>query len=190
MLFLVGGSVFLLFYTWPLKHIGLGEPVVFVVWGPLMVGGGYYVITGEWSWDVVIAGSVYALGVTAVLFGKHIDKIPFDSQIGVRTLPVILGERNARYAVLGMIVAQYLAVAYLVATGALGLAMLGVALAFSRLRQTWKVFIEPKPSEPPEWYDASAWPLWYVSFAFLHNRRFGSLFLLGLVIDTAIVRLF
>ena len=41
------GIFFVLFYTWPLKYIGLGELAVIVVWGPLMVGGGYYVITGN-----------------------------------------------------------------------------------------------------------------------------------------------
>jgi 1,4-dihydroxy-2-naphthoate octaprenyltransferase len=30
-----------------LKHRGLGEPGVFVVWGPLMIGGTYYVTTGS-----------------------------------------------------------------------------------------------------------------------------------------------
>ena len=32
-----------------LKELGLGEVAAFVVWGPLMIGGGYYVITGHWS---------------------------------------------------------------------------------------------------------------------------------------------
>src|SRR5262245_14950190 len=47
---LAAGAFFVLFYTWPLKYIGLGEVAVIIVWGPLMVGGGYYSITGEISW--------------------------------------------------------------------------------------------------------------------------------------------
>jgi len=43
------GVFFVLFYTWPLKYIGLGEIAVLIVWGPLMIGGGYYVITGQWD---------------------------------------------------------------------------------------------------------------------------------------------
>ncbi len=42
------GVVFLTLYAGgpkPLKRIGLGEPAVFVVWGPLMVGGTFYVLT-------------------------------------------------------------------------------------------------------------------------------------------------
>ena len=46
----------MLFYTWPLKYIGLGEIAVLLVWGPLMIGGGYFVITGVWDWNVVLAG--------------------------------------------------------------------------------------------------------------------------------------
>jgi len=61
--FLLGSGAFLLlFYTWPLKYIALGEVAVFLVWGPLMVGGGYYVIAQRWDWNVVIAGIIYALG--------------------------------------------------------------------------------------------------------------------------------
>ncbi len=39
-----------------------------------MIGGGYYVITGQWNWNVVLASLPYALGPTTVIFGKHIDK--------------------------------------------------------------------------------------------------------------------
>src|SRR5208337_3712527 len=45
------GAAFVLLYTWPLKYLGLGEISVFLVWGPLMVGGGYYVLTRHWNWE-------------------------------------------------------------------------------------------------------------------------------------------
>ncbi len=48
------------------------------------------------------------------------------------------------------------------------------------------VYRQPKPATPPAWYPASAWPLWFVAFAFQHNRRFGSLFLLGLIADVVL----
>ncbi|MFP6655937.1 MAG: prenyltransferase, partial [Myxococcota bacterium] len=92
LLLLASGAFLVLFYTFPLKYIGLGEPAVLVVWGPLMVGGSYFVITGTWSQEVALASLAYALGPTAVLFGKHTDKIEFDRGKGIRTLPVLLGE--------------------------------------------------------------------------------------------------
>ena len=72
------GIFFVLFYTWPLKYFGMGEPAVLVVWGPLMVGGTYYVVTGRFDWNVALASLPFSLGATAVLFGKHIDKLDAD----------------------------------------------------------------------------------------------------------------
>ena len=115
--FLALGAFFVLFYTWPLKYIALGEIAVLLVWGPLMIGGGYYVVAGQWDWNVVVASLPYTLGVTTVIFGKHIDKFTVDKAKGIHTLPVVLGETLARYTVLGMIALQYLSVIYLVAIG-------------------------------------------------------------------------
>ncbi len=186
---LLAGALLAVFYTWPLKHVGLGEPAVLVTWGPLMVGGGYYAITGVWSWQVVLASLPYALGVTAVLFGKHIDKLPGDRERGVRTLPVLLGDAAARTTVLVMVAAQYLLVGYLVATRYLGWLLLLVLGALPLLRYLVPVFRHEKPAAPPEGYPVDAWPLWYVSFAFVHNRRFGALYLLGLGADAILTRL-
>ena len=91
------GAFFVLFYTWPLKYIALGEVAVLVVWGPLMIGGGYYVLTHNWNWYVVLASLPYVLGVTTVIFGKHMDKRQIDKEKRIYTLPVIIGEKAARY---------------------------------------------------------------------------------------------
>ncbi len=175
------GAFFVLFYTWPLKYIGLGEIAVLIVWGPLMIGGGYFVVTGQWSWTVVLAGLPYALGVTTVIFGKHIDKCDADRAKHIHTLPVILGERNSRYAAMAMMALMYVLVIGLVLTGFFHWIMLVVLLALTILRTVWPQFRQPKPAAPPEWYPKDAWPLWFVSFAFLHNRRYGLLFLAGLI---------
>src|SRR4051812_8899323 len=42
-----------------LKELGLGEVAAFVVWGPLMIGGGYYVITGRLSGAAYLAAIPY-----------------------------------------------------------------------------------------------------------------------------------
>ena len=92
--FALAGLFISVFYVAPplkLKHHGLGEPGVFVVWGPLMIGGTYYVTAGTlpaWVW---IATLPYAIIVTTVLIGKHVDKYEQDSARGIHTLPVILG---------------------------------------------------------------------------------------------------
>ena len=175
------GAFFVLFYTWPLKYIGLGELAVLIVWGPLMIGGGYFVVTGVWDWNVVLAGLPYALGATTVIFGKHIDKYADDRAKGIATLPVLLGERNARYAALAMMALQYALVLYLVGSGYFTPAPLLALLALRTVPLVAGVYLRPKPEQRPAEYPAETWPLWYVAFAFLHNRRFGLLYLLGLI---------
>jgi len=181
---MLAGAFFVLLYTWPLKYYGLGEPAVLLVWGPLMVGGTYYVLAGAWSWDVTWLSLVFALGPTTVLFGKHTDKLGADRAKGVNTLPVILGEQRARHWVLAMIAAQYLLCAALVIAGRFGWPLLLVLAGLPLLPRLLGVFSAPKPRAAPADYPADTWPLWFAAHAFLHTRRFTSLFLLGLLLDT------
>ena len=111
------------------QYIALGELAVLIVWGPLMIGGGYYVVSGSWSWNVVLASLPYALGVTGVIFGKHIDKYEMDKERHIYTLPVVIGEKLARYCLIGMLVLQYVLVAYLVLIGFFTPVLLVVLLA-------------------------------------------------------------
>jgi len=181
------GAFFVLFYTYPLKYIALGEIAVLIVWGPLMIGGGYFVITGVWEWNVVLASLPYALGVTTVIFGKHIDKYDDDKVKGIHTIPVVIGEKSSRYVVIAMTLAQYLLVLYLVITRFFTPVLLIVFLALPIfIKYFLPMFRKPKPTERPEEYPEDAWPLWFVGAAFIHNRRYGLLFLLGLFADALI----
>ena len=184
--FMLAGAFFVLFYTWPLKHYGMGEPAVLLVWGPLMVGGTFYVVTGHWSWDVCWLSLVFALGPTTVIFGKHIDKLIEDKGKGVHSMPVILGDALSRKVVIGMLLAQYLLSAVLVATGSFSWPLLLVFLALPKLLQLLKIFNKTKPAEKPAGYPTEIWPLWFSAFAFSHTRILTSLFLTGVLIDVVV----
>lgn len=185
------GAFFLLFYTWPLKYFALGEIAVFLVWGPLMVGGGYYVIAGNWSWDATLVGVVYALGVTTVIFGKHIDKIIVDREKRIHTLPVLLGEKVSRFAVMGMMVLPYLLVVYLIAAGSFSPVLLITLFALPRLRQVMPAFFKPKPVERPANFPEGqgGWPLYFAPLAFWYNRSFGAYFFVGLLADAILKKI-
>lgn len=179
------GAFFVLFYTWPLKYIALGELAVLIVWGPLMIGGGYYVITGAWSWTVVLASLPYALGVTGVIFGKHIDKYEMDKERKIHTLPVVIGEKTARYTLVVMLILQYILTLVLVLNGYYTLVMAAVVLAIPTLRKIWPMFSAPRPNEKPADYP-DVWPNYFVAAAFIHNRAFGVWFMLALIVDSAL----
>jgi 1,4-dihydroxy-2-naphthoate octaprenyltransferase len=178
------GAFFVLFYTWPLKGLAMGELAVLIVWGPLMIGGGYFVLTGHWDWYVAIASLPYVLGVTTVIFGKHIDKIIPDTQKKIHTLPVVIGEKAARYSVLAMMIFPYFLTAYLIASKFFTPVMAIVVFAIPAFLRIYPVFLKPKPQTPPE--GQLGWPLYFVGYAFYNNRTFGSLFMLGLLLDAAL----
>jgi 1,4-dihydroxy-2-naphthoate polyprenyltransferase len=161
-----------------LKELGLGEFAAFLVWGPLMIGGGYFVITGRWSGDAVLASVPYGLGVASILIGKHIDQRNFDLGQHQHTLPVLLGERRARVLDRTVVVLMYAFVAVGIAVGALSPLAAVVALALPRAVRALRVMSQPTPAEPPAGY--VGWPLWYHRVCLVHNRAFGWLLILGL----------
>jgi 1,4-dihydroxy-2-naphthoate octaprenyltransferase len=125
------------------------------------------------------------LGVAAALMGKHIDKLEADAAKKIRTLPVLLGERLARATTLVFIVLQYLLVVYLMVIGFFTPVMVVVFLSLPLFfRSVLPMYRHPGPTERPENYPEEVWPLWFVASAFQFSRRFGTLFLLGLILDT------
>ena len=182
------GAIVLLFYTWPLKYLGLGELAIFLIWGPIMISGVYIVLTKGWTenvWYVALAAIPFGLSVVSINIGKHIDKSSDDRKKGVGTLPVKIGEKAARYLNIAVFVLMYAVILYLI----FGLryftpVMLIVFLAGKRALITVAVLTKPRPAEPPK-----EWPAWFSGFAFYHNRLFSNLLVLGLLADT-LLRLF
>lgn len=183
--FAAAGFFISVFYVAPpfrLKHRGLGEPGVFIVWGPLMVCGTYFVTTGAlpgWVWAASIP---YAILVTTVLIGKHIDKLPYDSKKGVRTLPVILGDEVSRRLNGALMLLFYPTIIILILADVLGVwTVLPFFGGLPLLKRVLNVYGDPKPQAAPEGY--RMWPLWYAPSAFLHARRAGGLLVLGLLVN-------
>lgn len=96
----------------------------------------------------------------------------------------MIGEKASRYAVLAMMIAPYLFTLYLIAVSFFTPVMLVVFLALPTFLRIYPVFLKPKPETHPE--GQIGWPLYFVVDAFVNNRGFGSLFMLGLLIDVAL----
>ena len=182
------GAVVLLAYTYPFKYWGLGEFAIFLIWGPIMIAGVYFVLTQTWSWNMVLAGIPFGLSVASINIAKHIDKHDDDKIKGVGTFPVRVGEAIARRVDQIAIVLIYLVIAYLVFVPRYFTpVMLIVFLAYKEALMAIAVMNKPKPAQAPEGWPA--WPVWFSGFAFQHNRKFGGYLILGLIAD-ALLRAF
>jgi 1,4-dihydroxy-2-naphthoate polyprenyltransferase len=179
------GAIILLFYTYPLKYIGIGELSIFIIWGPLMIAGVFYVLTGLWDWMVVLASIPIGLNVVTINLGKHTDKLKEDKVKGVRTLPVVVGETAARVITISAIVLSYLITIYLIFVPHFFTpVLLLILVAIKPARAAITRLSAPRPTEPPAGYPI--WPRWFSTVCFVHNRVFSNYFVIALIVDTLI----
>ncbi len=179
------GALALLAYTYPFKYWGLGELAIFLIWGPIMIGGVYFVVTGNWNWNVVLAGVPYGLGVASINIGKHIDKRDDDLVKGIGTFPVRVGERAARLTDQAALILIYAVISYLVFVPRYFTpVMLLVWYAFPHALRALRLLSRPRPAGPPAGYPI--WPTWFSAVTFAHNRQFGGMLILSLILDAVL----
>lgn len=86
------------------KYFGLGDLMVFILMGPLMVIGSYFVLTGTYNHNVLLVSMPIGCLVAAILSGNNLRDILHDTQAGITTTAGLLGHRVARleYSVLNI----------------------------------------------------------------------------------------
>ncbi len=75
----------------PLGYKGLGELFVLIFFGPVAVGGTYYVQTLSINWQVILAGFAPGLLAVAILTVNNLRDIESDTTAGKKTLAVRWG---------------------------------------------------------------------------------------------------
>jgi len=112
LLLLIGmvGAGSSLFYVAPplrLAHHGIGEVVVGLSFGPLVVMGSYIVQTGTFSWSALLLSLAPGLLVAGILWINEFPDLEADSSVGKRTLIVRMGLDRALTVYVGLIVAAF-----------------------------------------------------------------------------------
>jgi 1,4-dihydroxy-2-naphthoate octaprenyltransferase len=108
-LILIGG-IFGVFYTaGPIefKYRALGDTAVFVSFGPAMVLGAYFVQAHHFSWSPVMYAIPIALLVDAVLHSNNLRDIESDSEVNIKTVPILIGEKRAKAMYYGLVYGAY-----------------------------------------------------------------------------------
>ena len=89
---------------WPLGYLGLGDLFVLIFFGPIAVGGTFYVQTLEITSIVIFAGLAPGLLATALLAVNNLRDEPTDKKVGKLTLAVRFGTTFTRIEYLVAIV--------------------------------------------------------------------------------------
>ncbi|MFZ1322017.1 MAG: 1,4-dihydroxy-2-naphthoate octaprenyltransferase [Ignavibacteria bacterium] len=107
------GLLSAVFYTakpLALKYKALGDLQVIISFGVGMTLGSYIVQTGEFSIMPVIISIPLGLLIDAILHSNNIRDINFDGKFGVKTLPILIGEKLSVKFYYFLILGAYLAI--------------------------------------------------------------------------------
>lgn len=112
MIFILGivGALFGYLYTGKplmLKYRGLGAFMVFVIFGPLMTLGGYYLQMQKFTIQSFIISIPTALLTTAILHANDIRDMKHDERAGIKTLSIYIGGKNAQLVYSSLIMFAY-----------------------------------------------------------------------------------
>jgi len=103
---------------YPLGYNGLGEIFVIIFFGPVAVGGTYYVQTLNIDLTVILAGLSPGLFSTALLTVNNLRDIDGDRRSGKKTLPARFGRTFARWEyLLSVLIAVLIPVGLVFMTG-------------------------------------------------------------------------
>lgn len=128
------------------KYLGLGDLLVFILMGPLMLIGSFYVLTGTYQSDVLLISLPIGFLVAAILSGNNLRDILHDTQAGINSTATVLGHRWARLEYSGLVAAAYVVTLGMIAFGVLSLwsllILLTVPLAVKNIKAALKSNVE------------------------------------------------
>ncbi len=102
------------FYTgWPIsyKYFALGDIIVLILLGPVMVTGSYFALTGSCDSIVIYTSLPFGLLAAAIMASNNLRDIDHDRAAGIKTLAGILGHQGAKTEYLALVIGAYLSVA-------------------------------------------------------------------------------
>ncbi|WP_236897597.1 1,4-dihydroxy-2-naphthoate octaprenyltransferase [Clostridium beijerinckii] len=91
-----------------IKYRGLGAPLVFTIFGPLMTLGGYYLQMQEFTVQSFLISIPTALLTTAILHANDIRDINHDKKAGIKTLSISIGYKKAQKVYSSLIILSYI----------------------------------------------------------------------------------
>jgi 1,4-dihydroxy-2-naphthoate polyprenyltransferase len=101
------------------KYLALGELSVFLMWGPLMVEGAYYVQMQMLSARAFWVSLPFGVLVALVLLANNIRDIEHDRIMGIQTLAILLGPRYGQYIFLLFMILAYAGILVMALSGML-----------------------------------------------------------------------
>ena len=101
------------------KYIGIGDPAVFFLMGPLMVIGSFFVLTATFNYSVLLVSIPVGFLVTGILSGNNLRDITHDKSADIETTASLLGHRAAKWEYSSLIIGAYFTTLIMICFGTL-----------------------------------------------------------------------
>ena len=108
LLLIAGFSAY--FYNVYLARWLVGELFAGLNFGPMIVLGSYFVQTGRYSWEALVASLAPGILTSNLLFLNEFPDREADQQGGRRHLVIVMGKEEARLLFVGFLIASYLCI--------------------------------------------------------------------------------
>ncbi len=161
------------------KYFALGDVLVFILMGVLLVVGADYALTGVVSARSFWVSLPISALVTAILYANNLRDIRHDAEAGVRTLAGVIGGNKAKRVYYGLVAFAYFSVAGMILAGILSLWSLLVFVSCPLAVRNMKMIREGNLNEPAQLATAD------VATAQLH-LSFGLLLIVSLVLEVLV----
>lgn len=96
------------------KYVALGDIFIFLLYGPAIVTGTFYALTGMFFTEVLLISIPLGLLVTGILQANNLRDIINDRKANIKTLATVFGEGFAKGEYIFLIAGAYLTVILLV----------------------------------------------------------------------------
>jgi len=139
------------FYTgWPVayKYFGLGDIMVLILLGPVMIIGSYFALTGSCSSTVIYTSLPFGLLSAAIMASNNLRDIEHDRAAGIKTLAGILGRQGAKAEYITLLIGAYVCVALMLLTKAAPLWSILVFITLPIVIQNIRTVKDSKPDSP------------------------------------------
>ena len=130
------------------KYRGIGDAMVFLLMGPLMVIGSYFVLTGRYEHSVLWISLPVGFLVAAILSANNLRDIRHDTEAHIRTTACLLGHRLARYEYVFLLTGAYAAVVSMVLVKVLPVWSLVVLLTTPMALKNIRLALASRPENP------------------------------------------
>ncbi len=104
------GGLFTYFYTPYLARWRVGELAAGLGLGTLVVLGSYFVQTGRYTWEVILASLAPGFLTANLLLLNEFPDVEADRQVGRRNLVMALGRKKAAWLFIALLVCTYLSI--------------------------------------------------------------------------------